>query len=316
MSVEMKGIIPPVITPYHDDLTIDYKGFATVLEHLLASGVDGVIVGGTTGEYYLHTIEERLELIKVANQVVQGRIPLIAGVGGIQTGQCIDIGLRAKAIGVDAILISSPYYAVPTQKELANHAIQIDEAVSLPIMLYNYPGRTGTCMESEFFDIISNRPNFQAIKESSGRLDMVHMLAQQYPQLSLFCGADDQALEFFAWNARGWVCGAGTALPREHIALYESCVLNNDFNIGRQIMSAMLPFLEFLELHGKFTQSVKFACKYAGLPTGSVRPPLQPLSEQEQDSLTGLIAEMKSSIDRILSGQESRLSTPTLSVVR
>lgn len=301
MKTIMEGVIPPVITPYHEDLSIDFDSYGILLEHLVASGAHAVIVGGTTGEYYLQTTEERVKLIQKAKDVLNGRVPLIAGVGGIRTEDCIQMGLTAKSIGCDGILISSPFYAVPTQTEVAEHAIAIDEAVDLPIMLYNYPGRTGTCMESEFFNRIVDRPNFQAIKESSGDIGAVHQLILDYPQLRLFCGTDDQALEYFAWGASGWVCGAGTALPNEHLALYHTCIADNDFVTGRTIMKSLLPYLDFLENGGKFTQSVKYSCELAGLPTGSVRAPLQPLSDIEKEQLAGIVQRLKSEISELTS---------------
>ncbi len=303
MNTFIQGVIPPVITPYHPDLSIDFESFSELLEHLVASGVQAVIVGGTTGEYYLHTTDERVQMIRKAADVLNGRVPLIAGVGGIRTEDCIQMGLTAKDIGCDGILISSPYYAVPTQAELVEHAVAIDRAIDLPILLYNYPGRTGTCMQSEFFDQIVKRPNFQAIKESSGDIGAVHQLVLDYPQLNLLCGADDQALEFFAWGAGGWVCGAGTALPDEHLALFQTCIDENDFDTGRQIMRSLLPFLQFLENGGKFTQSVKYTCELAGLPTGGVRAPLQPLSEFEKEQLAGIVKRLKSEIAELTQTQ-------------
>ncbi len=300
MKTFMEGIIPPVITPYHQDLTIDFRSFAILMEHLMESGADAIIVGGTTGEYYLHSTEERIQLIQKAADVLNGKLPLIAGLGGIRTNDAIEIGLTAKSLGCDGILISSPYYALPTQTELADHALAIDAAVGLPIMLYNYPGRTGTHMGSDFFNRILTSTNFQAIKESSGDIGALHQLASEFPQLNLLCGTDDQALEFFAWGARGWVCGAGTALPDEHLALYRTCMIDNDFQTGRVIMLSLLPFLQFLENGGKFTQSVKYACELAGLPTGGVRAPLQPLSENEKEELTDIVQQLKIQISAVM----------------
>ncbi|MCB0067540.1 MAG: dihydrodipicolinate synthase family protein, partial [Caldilineaceae bacterium] len=188
-----KGIIPPAITPYLADGSIDFKGFATVLEHLIASGVHGIIIGGTTGEYYAQSREERISLLKKAKDIVKGRVPLTFGVGAITTEDCTAYAVAGKENGADAILVGSPYYAVPTQMELAAHALAIDRAANLPIMLYNYPGRTGTLMSVEFFDIVGRSPNFQAIKESSGDINQLHLLARDYPHIDLFCGMDDQA---------------------------------------------------------------------------------------------------------------------------
>ena len=303
--MKFEGIYPPVITPHHADGTIDREGYATVLEHLIASGVHGIIVGGTTGEYYAQSKEERVELVKLAKEVIKGRLPLIVGVGAIRTEDCIDYGLAAKANGADAILVNAPYYAVPTQLELANHALAVDRAVNLPILLYNYPGRTGTMMEAEFLDRVGQSPNFAAIKESSGDINQLHLLARDYPHITLMCGMDDQALEFFVWGARGWVCGAGNCLPKEHLALYEACVLEKDFVKGRRIMSALLPLMRVLEQGGKFVQSIKFGCELAGLPAGPVRKPLRALTKEQKRELEIVIRTLKQTVQRITdAGQE------------
>ena len=294
-----KGIIPPAITPHLADGSIDFPGFANILEHLIASGVHAIIIGGTTGEYYAQSRDERVSLLKAAKDIVKGRLPLIFGVGAITTEDCVAYAEAGRDIGADGILIGSPFYAVPTQQELAAHALAIDRAANLPIMLYNYPGRTGTLMSTEFFDIVGRSPNFQAIKESSGDVNQLHMLAHDYPHINLFCGMDDQALEFFAWGAKGWVCGAGNCLPAEHLALYNACVIDKDFGKGRRIMSALLPLMGALEQGGKFVQSIKFGCELAGLPAGPVRKPIQGLTEDEKRELETVIRTVKTTVASI-----------------
>jgi 4-hydroxy-tetrahydrodipicolinate synthase len=300
-----KGIIPPAITPFHEDGSIDWKGFDTVLEHLLASGVHGIIIGGTTGEYYAQSSEERIALIKRGREVIGKKVPLIAGVGAIRTEDCIAYAVAARDMGADGILIGSPYYAVPTQLELAHHALAIDRAANLPIMLYNYPGRTGTLMDQEFFDLVGRSSNFCAIKESSGSINHLHMLARDYPHIDLFCGMDDQALEFFAWGAKGWVCGAGNCLPAEHIALYEACVIEKDYEKGRRIMSALLPLMRVLEQGGKFVQCIKYGCELAGLPTGPVRKPMKGLSPEAKRELELTIRTVKRTVAEITAKKET-----------
>src|SRR5690606_18619820 len=182
-----------------------------------------------------------------------------------------------------------PYYAVPTQQELIDHALAVDEAVKLPIMLYNYPGRTGTTMRREFFEGVAGNSRFVAVKESTGHIDQLHMLACDFPHITLICGMDDQALEFFGWGARGWVCAAGNCLPTEHAALYRTVAVENDIARGRQIMAAMMPFMHLLEQGGKLIQTVKYACELQGLPGGAVRKPLGPLSENEKRELEAVL---------------------------
>jgi len=297
--MKFEGIYPPVITPHNEDYSIDYAGLETMIEHLIASGVNGIIVGGTTGEYYAHSKEERTKCMQTANEVIAGRLQMIAGIGAIRTEECIEFARIAKASGADAILMNAPYYAVPTQHELAEHALAVDRAVNLPIMLYNYPGRTGTTMRAEFFQRIASNPNFAAIKESTGDINQLHMLALDYPQITLLCGMDDQALEFFAWGARGWVCAGGNCLPREHIALYQAVAVDNDIVKGRRIMSALMPFMAILEQGGKLIQNVKHACELKGLPAGPVRKPLQPLTGQEKEALEQVLATLEITISGI-----------------
>ena len=304
--MQFNGIFPPVITPHHEDGSIDRDGFIAMLEHLVTAGVDGIIVGGTTGEYYAQSREERLELVRLAVEHVAGRLPIIVGVGAIRTEDCIDYGVNARDLGADAILVNAPYYACPTQLELVNHALEIDRAVDLPILLYNYPGRTGTMMEAEFFDRVGRSRNFRAIKESSGDINQLHMLARDYPHIDLLCGMDDQALEFFAWGAKGWVCGGGNCLAAEHIALYRACVVDKDFDKGRRLMSALLPFMAVLEQGGKFVQSIKFACEIAGLPAGPVRKPLRGLTKDQKREVEQVVRTLKTAVAHIEAGEDEK----------
>jgi len=292
-----EGIYTPAITPLKAQGQIDRTAFAEVLESLIAARVHGIIIGGSTGEYYAHTAEERQGLAAWAKEVIGTRVPLIVGTGAMRTEDSVEFARRAKAIGADGILVGSPPYALPTERENAAHALAVDAAAGLPVMLYNYPGRMGVHMGRTFLQTVTNHSkNFVAIKESSGQTGQLHMLAREFPQMMLACGWDDQALEFFAWGARGWVCAGSNFLPREHVALYEACVQNKDFDKGRRIMSAMLPLMDFLEDAGKFVQAIKYGCELAGLQTGGVRAPLQPLDEDNKTRLQAIMVALKSEV--------------------
>jgi len=156
-------------------------------------------------------------------------------------------------------------------------------------------------MDEEYFTRVSQSKNVVAIKESSGDMGQVHMLARQFPNIALSCGWDDQALEFFAWGARSWVCAGSNFLPKEHVALYEACVIEKNFDKGRQIMSAMMPLMNALD-GGKFVQSIKYGCEVSGLKVGNVRLPLQPLEADEKQSFASVIAELKRNVANISSG--------------
>jgi 4-hydroxy-tetrahydrodipicolinate synthase len=297
--MQFEGIYTPIITPFHDDGSINEEGFSQVIEFLIDSGSHGIIVGGTTGEYYAQTLEERVHLLQIAHRVINGRATLMAGVGAIRTEDSIELAQTAAQIGVDALLVNSPPYVLPTEVENAAHALAIDRAAQLPIMLYNYPGRTGVGMDEAYLNLVSASKNFCAIKESSGDINRLHLLANNFPQIQLSCGADDQALEFFVWGARSWVCAGGNFAPEAHIALYEACVVNQDFELGRKIMAAMLPLMSLLEQGGKFGQCIKHATALRGMPAGPPRSPLAPLDDSEKLALAKVIETMDAEIAAI-----------------
>ena len=150
--MKFEGIYTPAITPLAADGSIDKAAFAEVLEYLVESKIHGVIIGGSTGEYYAHTTQERIELAAQAKDVLHGRLPLIVGTGGIRTEDAVAFAQHAKEIKADALLVGTPPYALPTQQEIALHVKAVDAAADLPIMLYNYPGRMSVSMGEEFFD--------------------------------------------------------------------------------------------------------------------------------------------------------------------
>jgi 4-hydroxy-tetrahydrodipicolinate synthase len=299
--VKFEGIYTPAVTPLGRDGQIDKEAFAAVLESLVEAKVHGIIIGGSTGEYYAQTAQERFDLAFYAKDVIGKRLPLIVGTGATRTEDSVEYAKAAKEIGADAILVSSPPYALPTARENAVHALTIDRAADLPIMLYNYPARMGVMMDDEYFSRVGKSKNVVAIKESSGEMGNLHLLARKFPHIALSCGWDDQALEFFAWGARSWVCAGSNFLPREHVVLYEACVLEKNFDKGRAIMSAMLPLMDFLEC-GKFVQSIKHGCELAGLRVGSVRAPLRPLNSEEKRTLQTVVDTLKRTVAQITSG--------------
>ena len=303
--MKFEGIYTPVITPHTPDGAIDDAGFGAMVEHLIACGVHGLIVGGSTGEYYAQSMEERVALAKLAKSLIGDRLPLIVGTGAIRLDDSLVMARTAAEIGADAILVSTPPYAVPTDRENALNALAIDRAANLPVMLYNYPGRMGVNMGEEFLDRVGRSSNFCAIKESSGDINRVHLLARDYPHIQLSCGMDDQALEFFAWGARSWVCAGSNFLPREHLALYRACAVDGDFDRGRRIMSAMLPLMRVLEQGGKFIQCVKHGCEIAGLRAGPPRPPLRALNKDDRRQLEQVVRVLKATIANIEAGTET-----------
>ena len=300
--MKIRGIYTPAITPLRQDGEIDWDGFAAILEHLVSAGVDGIVVGGTTGEYYAHSTEERLESLRRAKDIVGTRAVMVGGTGAIRTEDSIELANEVAGMGYDALLVTTPPYAQPTPRENALHALAVDRAANLPIILYNYPGRMAAEMSEEYLDRVGRSPNFCAIKESSGDINRLHMLARDYPHIQTSCGMDDQALEFFAWGAESWICAGSNFAPEAHIALWKTCVVDGDYTLGRKIMSAMLPLMRTLEQGGKFLQCIKYGCAIRGLPAGPPRAPLRDLNKDEKRSLEQVIRVMDRTVNELMAG--------------
>lgn len=277
------GIWTPVVTPFNEDESLKLDVLDKLIDTLIAQGVHGLIIGGTTGEYYAQSMEDRKALLSRVAKHAKGRVPLMAGINATSTADSLELGLHAKSIGFDALLVAAPYYCQPAQGELLVHIQAIDDAFDMPIMLYNFPDRTGVPMTMELIEALRDRPNIQAIKESTGSIERMHALANEHTdQLQLSCGMDDQVLEFFVWGARSWVAGASNFLAPEHVALYKACVIDKDFVSGRELAARLLPMLNLLEQGGKFCQYIKYGCELADLPVGAARRPLLSLNEQEK----------------------------------
>ncbi|MEL6959071.1 MAG: dihydrodipicolinate synthase family protein [Pseudomonadota bacterium] len=290
------GIYTPVVTPYCADGTVNWDALSDVIEYLIGAGVHGLISGGSTGENYAQTVSERAEIARFSFDRIKRRVPLVVGTGAMLTADSIALATAAKQMAADAILLASPPYAVPTDRENALNALAIDKAAGLPIMLYNYPHRTGTMMGEEFLDRVGRSRNFCGIKESSGDINRVHLLARDYPHIQLGCGMDDQALEFFAWGAPFWVCGGSNFLPQEHVALYRACIEEGNFAKGRRIMSAMMPLMRVLEQGGKFIQTIKYGVTLNGIPAEDVRAPLKGLNKDDKRALEQVVRVLKRTI--------------------
>lgn len=297
--MQFEGIHAPVITPFNDQGDIQYDAFSEQIQYLVEAGVHGLVVGGTTGEYYVESHEERIKLLRLARESMGPDQSLVFGTGAMDPRDSVKLAEQAADNGADAILVATPPYSLPTQSELAQHILTVDRAANLPIMLYNYPDRMGINMEAECLDQIAGSPNVCAIKESSGDINRAHMLACDYPHIQMSCGMDDQALEFFAWGARSWVCAGANFLAKEHLALYRACVLEGDFVKGRRIMSAMMPLMRVLEQGGKFIQCVKYGVTLDGRFGGEVRAPLRGLDDEGKQAMQRVVETLKTTIARI-----------------
>lgn len=302
--MRLEGIYVPIITVFDADHAIDYATWGDVIDWQVANGTHGIIVGGSTGEFMSLTHEERIEQLRFASERIDGRVPLLAGINDLLPQRSYDLAAAARDAGAEALLVAAPPYSLPSQKELVAHCLKIDRVANLPIILYNYPARTGTNMEEDFLERVAQSSNVVGIKESSGDVDRIHLLAREYPQLQLSAGTEDQVLEFFAWGARSWVSVVANFFPRESVRFYETCVLEDDFVRGREFMKALLPLMYCLERGGKFLQTVKYACEIMNRPGGACRPPLLPMRKELRREVFQIVRTAETTLENLMSNED------------
>ena len=298
--MHFEGIYTPVITPFNENGTIDWESYGKVIEWQIENGVAGIIVGGSTGEFYALSKEERIQQFEFAANRINGQVEFMAGVNDIRVDECLEISSVAASFGANSLLVAAPPYSLPSEEELAYHVLKIAETTGLPIMLYNYPGRTGVEMGETFLAAVAKNPLIAAIKESSGDYSRLPLLSNNYPSIELAVGGEEQVLEFAAWGAKSWVCATANFFPSECVQLMDILGKQSDFEKGRRLMSAFMPLMQALEQGGKFLQCVKLGCEQQGRPGGKVRLPLLPIEESLKKEIISVIDNTRSSLNSIL----------------
>ena len=157
--MRFEGIYTPIITPFFEDGSIDWDSYARVIEFQIESGVAGIIVGGSTGEFYALSKQERIDQFKFAVEKIDGRVEFMAGVNDMRVDECLDASIAARDAGAQSLLVAAPPYSLSSEAELAAHVLKTEAVTGLVIMLYNYPGRTGVAMGEEFLDLVADNDN-------------------------------------------------------------------------------------------------------------------------------------------------------------
>ena len=287
--MNIEGVYVPVVTPFNAKDEIDLDVFAKVIEHCISGGVKGVVTAGTTGEYYALSVEERIRTFSHAKDVIGSRAQLIAGCNAGATRDAIMYANKARELGYDAIMLAAPYTSLPTQRELAAHFLAVAKGGGLPVILYNYPARAGVEIGFECLDAVADDPSIIAIKESSSDFSRFLAMRRRYSdKITIMCGSDDQAADYFAWGVRSWLAGTANALPRHHAAM--SAMANaGDIAGARALFDKMLPWVQACEA-GSYNQKMKLALKMQGIDCGPVRQPLLPLLPEVEAEMTAITA--------------------------
>lgn len=284
MDLKNSHIMTAMVTPFGKDGNVDYELFKKLIDHLLSTGTDGILVSGTTGEGPTLTEEEKIELIEKTVEYVAGRVPVVAGTGSNNTKATIEYTNKvAKIDGVDAALVVVPYYNKPDQAGMIAHFTAVADNVDLPIVMYNIPGRTGVTMEVKTIAELSKHQNIIGIKDCTGIVNMAEIVANTPDDFLAFTGEDADALAARNVGAQGVISVASHLFGKEISQMY-AANSKGDNEIAGELMRDLTPKMKALFSHPS-PSPVKAALNHVGIEVGGCRLPILALDDAQASVL-------------------------------
>jgi 4-hydroxy-tetrahydrodipicolinate synthase len=293
VNYPLRGIIPPLITPFHEDFSLDEKSLRTMINHVIEGGVHGIFILGTTGEFSGITFVEKLKLIKETCKVVDERVPILVGISSCSLRESLQLAAAAADYGAELLVATTPYYMNIGQQELITYFETLASGVSLPLFLYNMPSHTGIKVEIETVVALSKHPNIIGIKDSSGDLDYFKQLSDAFktsPEFAILVGPEEILVETMAMGGHGGVAGGANLFPKLYVEYYEAI---NDQNHPRvqELQNAVNIFGKNIYSYGTYKsgylKGLKACLAFAGLCNGVLASPLTAYSDKELVDLRG-----------------------------
>ncbi len=281
-------VLTAMATPFDSHGEIDYDMTTQLVNYLIDNGSDGLVVAGTTGESPTLTAEEKVSLLQHVVKAANKRVPVVAGTGSNHTKSSIELSQKAESVGVDALMLVTPYYNKPNQKGMYHHFKTIADTTSLPVMLYNVPGRSAAGLEPETVIELSKVDNIVSVKEASASLDGIAKIIEGTDDtFSLYSGDDNLTLPIYA------VGGDGVVSVSSHIIGAEMQQMLAYFDEGKvkeasALHRKLLPFMKVM-FSAPSPTPVKAALNMKGVNVGGVRMPLMPLDQAEEEAIKQLM---------------------------
>ncbi len=256
-----------LVTPFQKDLSLDEAALRFLVQRQIAAGINFLVPCGTTGESPTLSHKEHLRVVEITLEEAKGKVPVLAGAGGYNTAEVIEIAREVQQMGANGILSVTPYYNRPTQEGLYQHYKAIASAVKLPIVIYSVQGRTGVNVEPATLKRLAELENIVGVKEASGNISQMASVIQQVPSaFNVLSGDDAITLPLLALGGRGLISVASNLIPAEMTALTQAG-MRDDFKTGRELQRKYLPLMEV-----NFVESNPIPVKYALARMGLLQP--------------------------------------------
>lgn len=286
MSI-FKGSGVALITPFTKDDSVDFEKLGELLEYHIKNKTDAIIINGTTGESATLTDEEKYEIIKYSVKRVNGRVPVIAGTGSNNTKHAVELSKKAEALGVDGLLVVTPYYNKGNENGIYEHYKLIAENVNCPIILYNVPSRTGVNLSISLLKKLAEIKNIVAIKEASGNISYAGEIAREVPELDIYSGNDDMTIPLMSYGGIGVISVSANIIPE---TVHNMCMsfLKNNIVEAKNLQLKYNDLVDslFIEVN---PVPIKEAMNYLGYNVGHCRLPLGEMKEENKIKLHSVI---------------------------
>jgi 4-hydroxy-tetrahydrodipicolinate synthase len=277
VQLPFRGAITALITPFRDG-AVDEDAFVALIERQIAAGIHGLVPAGTTGETSTLSHDEHRRVVELCVQTARGRVPVIAGAGSNATSEAVGLARHAKAVGADAVLVVAPYYNRPSQEGLYQHYAAINDAVQIPVITYNVPGRTVADLSNETLERLSKLPNIVGIKDATG--DLTRISIQRLtcgPEWVLLSGDDPTGLGYIAHGGAGCISVTSNVAP-ESVAAFYNAALSRDWDTALYLQDRLIRLHKALFLDAS-PAPTKFAMAHLGLCSDEVRLPIAPCAD-------------------------------------
>lgn len=293
-KTEIKGIIPPIVTPMNADETVNYQELRKQINRQIDAGVHGIFVYGTNGEFFALTTEEKLRVLEVAVEETAGRVPVYAGTGCITTQETVELSKKAEELGADVLSIITPYFAAASQDELYTHYMKVAEAVDLPIVLYNIPPRAGNAIApATVARLARDAENIVGAKDSSGNFDnlkqYIDVTSDLDKDFSVLAGNDNMILPALVFGGKGGIAGRANVFPHTMVEIYEAFVAG-DLKRAMKAQDSVRALGDVLKM-GNPNTLVKKAANMVGQPVGPCRAPFNTISAAAMTQLEKVLTD-------------------------
>ena len=290
---DLRGVIPPIVTPVDENENVDEQGLKAVIDHVLDGGVHGVFVLGSNGEFYALDFENQKKAIEITVKHVNGRVPVYAGASAITTKECIKLARMAEAVGADALTVLTPMFIKPNDKELYNHFEAIAAATKLPILLYNNPDKTTNNISVSLLEKLARISNIVGIKNTS--LDFAQTIeyirvTKDIENFKILAGSDYYIYGTLAYGGSGCVAGTANVAPRLVVDIYEK-YMAGDLVGAMEAQYKLIP-LRNTYSYGSFPVVMKDCLNLMGINVGHPVKPIEHCSEERLSALKKVLVEL------------------------